>query len=216
MFPTSTSTLFHGVDRSGFEAEVRPHFSPANFERIMQAYRLSKYGHRNQFRDQGGRYFEHPKVVAIALVRVGLYDTDVIIAALLHDVIEDSYILEERDVAQWFGPRACRIIMKVTKLKKEGVPFDLVAYFIAISDDEPGTWFVKLMDRLHNLSTLPEGKTPREKRSCQKRKNKQVLETRQFILPLAEKMAQTPGYQEWGRWFIQELNYWCDLHYKPL
>src|SRR5262249_1135602 len=67
-----------------------------------------------------------------------------------------------------------------------------------------------LADRLHNLSTLPEGKTPREIKSCQKRKDKQVAETREFILPLAVKLASAPGFEQLGTWFHAELTQWCE------
>lgn len=204
-----SALLLHGTDRRGFEDEIRPHFTAADFDRIMSAYRLSKYGHRNQFRDTGERYFEHPKILALLLVRLGVYDADVIIAALLHDVIEDSYILEKQDVTNWFGARCCNFIMKVTKLKNPDGSFDLVAYFAAMLADEVGTWLVKLADRLHNLSTLPDGTDAASKLKCRQKKDKQVAETNQFILPLATKLANTKGYEKLGKWFYDELTLWC-------
>lgn len=210
-----SALLLHGTNRLGFENEIRPHFSAVDFARIMSAYRLSKYGHRNQIRDTGERYFEHPKILALLLVRLGVYDADIIIAALLHDVIEDSYILEEQDVTNWFGARCCNFIMKVTKLKKADGSFDLVAYFATMLADEVGTWLVKLADRLHNLSTLPDGDDPVSKLKCRQKKDKQVAETIQFILPLATALANTQGFEALGKWFYAELSAWCQYHSQP-
>ncbi len=208
----ASASLLHGTNRQGFMNEVQPHFTPADFVRIMEAYKNSKDGHREQLRDTGERYFEHPKVLALLLVRIGIRDADVIIAALLHDILEDSSLLSKEEVAQKYGARACHFVVMVTKFKTKGVPFDLVAYFVAMLNDEPGTWLVKLADRLHNLSTLPDGNTPKEKKRCRKKKNNQVAETRKFILPLAVKLASIPGFESIGHWFHAELSQWCEYH----
>lgn len=182
----------------------------------MDAYTDSKEGHRKQMRDAGGRYFEHPKILALLLVRIGIRDPEVIIGALLHDVLEDSSRLSKDDVTRKYGARACRIVVMVSKFKVKGVPFDLVGYFVAIANDEPGTWLVKLGDRLHNLSTLPDGDTPAQKIRCDKKKREQVDETRTYILPLAVKLAATPGYEDIGNWFQAEISQWCEYHESTL
>ena len=75
---------------------LRPHFLEIDLETIKAAYEFSKSGHVKQTRESGERYFDHPKAVALILFQeLKVLDCEVIRAALLHDVREDSYILSE-------------------------------------------------------------------------------------------------------------------------
>src|ERR1035437_7654614 len=78
--------------------------TPAEMEKLDFAYQLAKYGHRNQLRETDARYFEHVRAVAIILAEeFGIFDVEIIIAALFHDILEDSYILTENRIKTIFG-----------------------------------------------------------------------------------------------------------------
>src|ERR1035437_1960077 len=90
--------------------------SPTEMEKLDFAYNLAKYGHRNQRRETNARYFEHVRSTAIILAEeFGIFDVEIIIAALLHDIIEDSFILTEKWTKTIFGERVALLISAVTK-----------------------------------------------------------------------------------------------------
>ena len=195
---SKTFTLYQAdaVRRAEFEA-LLTEFSFADRTRIMQAYRLSKYGHKGVNRRGGDRYFEHPKAVAVLLLRRGEQDADVICAALLHDIIEDTFILLADDVEAWFGARVRRIVDLVSKVPHD---IDHEEYFARLAEsDEPGAWLVKLADRVHNLSTLLDSDDPAKQAECRRKKIEQVEETRDFIRPLAVALSECPGYKRRGQ-----------------
>jgi (p)ppGpp synthase/HD superfamily hydrolase len=225
--------LFNPTDRAGFEREIAAVFSKRNCRKIMQAYRLSKYGHRNQWRDSGERYFDHPKALALAAVRLGIRDASIIIALLLHDIREDSHILLRRDIVQWFGIRSDHYVEFVTKDKTDP-HFTSEGYFARLAkdgpgisntiaqvfgvhigrfarwllQDHPGSWVVKLIDRLHNLSTLYDNGTEHER--FLRKKARQVEETRANILPLALKLSKVFGYEALGQYLYTQISALCD------
>ncbi len=207
-FPTP-ELLFQSTNREGFESEIKAAFNRKSTRQIMRAYRLSKYGHRNQWRDDGTRYFDHPKALALLLVRLGVRNAAVIIVALLHDIVEDSFILLFEDVQYWFGTTAERSLRMVTKDKKAGMTVE--EYFERMADDGPASWLVKLADRLHNLRTLPDSDDPVKHAKCKQKKLNQVDETRRFILPLALKLAKSRRYNKLGIWFHEQLTQWCNI-----
>lgn len=202
-------SLMSGLNRAGFEKLIAPHFLPSEQRKIMQAYRLSKYGHRDQMREGGGRYFEHPKALAILLIRLGVRDVDVICAALLHDTVEDTFIIEFADIEEWFGGGTCLLVKLVTKEKG----LSPRQYIVRLSNGDPRAWLVKCADRLHNMSTL-DSADPAMQDHFRKKKVKQAKETRKKILPLAEKLAHTPGFEELGQYFVAALTYWCERREK--
>lgn len=201
--------LMQTTNREGFERAIRPYFLPSEFKAIMQAYRLSKYGHRAQMREGGIRYFEHPKVLALLLVRLGVRDAAVIIAALLHDAIEDSFILELEDVEDWFGGDACHTVHVLTKDPKEKL--SLAQYFARLLDGGFRGLLVKLADRLHNMSTLADSDDPEKHEKFRQKKIKQSAETREYVLPLAEALMQVKGCEKLGAWFYDQLIAWCEI-----
>lgn len=235
--------LMQYCDSAGFEQEVGARFETDQVERIMAAYKTAKWAHRHQVRDGGGRYFEHVKIVALLLLRLGVKDADVICAALLHDVVEDCDTLSAADIERYFdfvqtasraserivsnlmqhvkdndfvlsletiklffGNRVGHLVNRVTK--KEGL--SLVEYFAGISADV-GSMLIKLADRVHNLSTLPDSLSVRGHAFCCKRKRRQVKQTREHVLSLAVALSQTSEYGELGQWFFTTLTEWCNL-----
>ena len=125
---------------------------------IQKAYIFSKNGHGSQKRHSGELYFVHPVAVAIILTDLKV-DDDTIIAALLHDIVEDTEInLEE--VEQEFGENVRRLVDGVTALSKlsnysanERIAENFRKLTMAMSEDIR-VLLIKLADRLHNLRTL--------------------------------------------------------------
>jgi len=179
--------------RSEYEAIMSQYFIPSQTRLIMMAYRFSKYGHRGQAKESGERYFEHPKEVSLTLIEQGVFDHEVIITALLHDVMEDSFILAWEDLEYIFGNRICALVKLVTK--EPSLPKE--QYFPRLLSGEPAAWLVKLADRLHNLSTL-------EACTVQKQQ-KQVKETQELYLPLCDRLANYPNYAKNSLWFKQRF-----------
>lgn len=168
---TNTQT----IGRVNFLEILQPIVSQKDLENIEDAYTLSKYGHRNQLRDQGMRYFEHPKEVALILVdELGIYDSEMIIMALLHDIIEDTFILSAHGLKKLFGDRVLEGLGYLTKV-------DTVQHYIERMEEcsDMGVIIVKFADRLHNLRTL-DGVT-------KEKKERKLKETRELYLPLLEK-----------------------------
>lgn len=165
---------YPAIKREDFFSTIDPLLSPIEIERIETAYIFAKYGHRNQYRDDGTtRYFEHPRAVAwIIIQELKLIDWQAIVLALLHDIKEDSYLLSWNRIQINFGRQITIDLKLLTKDPKEG-------YLERISSH--GSWrvlLVKLCDRLHNLRTLD---------GCESsKKEKQITETIQHYLPLCD------------------------------
>lgn len=172
--------------REMFLATLAPHISSDELEKVLAAYMFSKYGHSRQTRDGGQRYFEHPRAVATIIIdELGLNNNWRIVAtALLHDILEDSWILNEKQIASNFGNRVARFVVWLTKAP--GI--DYHARF-----NQCDMWevlLVKLSDRLHNLRSLS---------ACKKEKQIRYLkETRAHYLPLIQKLISLlPEEEKW-------------------
>ena len=169
---------------------------PDNIEQVVAAYGFSKYGHRNQKRDDGvTRVFEHARGTAeIIINKLKINDDwEIIVAALLHDIIEDSFILSEHRIIVNFGELVGHWVKLLTKRPD-------VRYISCLQGC--GYWqvlLIKLSDRLHNLRTL--GNCSLEKRK------RQVAETREHYIPLADLLIESlPTGQEWqGEYLKQEI-----------
>ena len=130
--------------------------------RIEKAFIFAYKAHRNQVRKTGEPYIIHPVAVARILAELKV-DSNTIIAALLHDTIEDT-VADKEMVTEKFGAVVCSLVDGVTKLN---LSLDNVVYnskvdiqasnvrkmFIALTDDVR-VIFIKLADRLHNMRTL--------------------------------------------------------------
>ena len=101
-----------------FEALVKKIQENTHFDvgRIRAAYEMARLAHTGQFRRDGSPYVTHCIAAADISVDIGL-DEDSIIAALLHDVIEDTSLTHE-DIARQFGPAVADIVEGVTKLTR--------------------------------------------------------------------------------------------------
>jgi guanosine-3',5'-bis(diphosphate) 3'-pyrophosphohydrolase len=201
--PASVETL---RESEKYFKQLSPYFQEIDMEEIRTGYAFSKYGHRNQERRTGERYFDHPKAVSLIIFNEFeiRFDWRVMVIALLHDIIEDQYLLTERRIKINFG-----------KLVAEGVKF--------MSKDEDSrpifyerlfTCFQwrpvigKLADRIHNLRTLGES-SPATKR-------KQVEETEKYFFKLCDvalKISPT-RHKKAIAYARTELNKLCEIH-KP-
>lgn len=147
------------------------------------AYKLGKFHHRAQHRvderDDHGRpvrYFEHLRRTALILLdELTLADPDMVIAALLHDAVEDTRMLPE-EITLVFGEGVSRRVMLMSKKPKHGY----VERLIAVGDWK--VWTIKGCDRLDNNRSL-HGSRP-EFRA------KQVKETRELYYPLMDRLCE--------------------------
>lgn len=173
---------------------------PSDRMDIDMAYDIAKEAHRQFTRDEGGRYFEHLRGVALILIdECRITEPDVVISALLHDSIEDTPIMGNtflpeniwRKTARYrlkkvFDYRVADTVIALTKPRISGTKTDRKKiiqkkkYAKQILSAPPEAGIIKMADRLHNLRTLRG--TPLEK---QKR---QIQETYEFLLPLFEKI----------------------------
>ncbi len=161
-------------------------YNPQFDEKVMKrAYDISKRYHKDQYRKSGEPFIIHPLEVADILANMEL-DQISIIAAILHDVIEDTdYSLEK--IKREFGSNTANIIDGVTKLDKivfnsreEKQVENLRKMIISMSEDIR-IILVKLADRLHNMRTLePFGKEKRKIKS---------EETLEVYAPIAHRLG---------------------------
>lgn len=152
---------------------------------IKKAYLLAKSAHCDQRRVSGVPYILHPTSVACILVEMGM-DTDCVVAALLHDVVEDTDI-ELDEIKKQFGETIAELVDGVTKLSKisysnreERQAENLRKMLIAMSNDIR-VIIVKLADRLHNLRTI-------EVMKPQKQRDK-ALEVMEVYAPIAHRLG---------------------------
>jgi GTP diphosphokinase / guanosine-3',5'-bis(diphosphate) 3'-diphosphatase len=140
------------MGRAAFEHWLSQNFTPSVCRKIALAYRLAKYGHRNQFRRDGiTRYFDHKKSVALIIgIECGVTFAPAITVGLIHDLMEDTYILTWDDVEWIFGSRIYRGLRLITK---EHVK-QYYANLLGVQRSEWWVLLVKLADRLHNLRSL--------------------------------------------------------------
>jgi len=156
-----------------------------DLELVRRAYTFAAEAHAGKKRASGEDYVTHPLAAAIILADLGM-DVQSIVAALLHDVPEDTPVPLEK-IAEAFGPEIARLVDGVTKLSKiewgdleERQAESLRKMFLAMAEDMR-VILVKLADRLHNVSTLDA--LPPDKR------RKIAQETLDIYAPLASRLG---------------------------
>ena len=165
--------------------------------RIRAAYEMAKMAHAGQKRRDGSPYVTHCIAAADISVDIGL-DEDSIIAALLHDVIEDTS-LTHADIAKQFGPAVADIVEGVTKLtrvqytsKEDEQAENLRKMLLAMAKDIRVV-LIKIADRLHNMRTMAY-QTPEKQKS-------KSLETMEIYAPIAHRL----GMQR-AKWELEDLS----------
>lgn len=151
---------------------------------IRKAYETAVQAHREQRRKSGEPYILHPIAVArICAEEIGLGPT-AIIAALLHDVVEDTDLTLE-DIHRDFGERVARIVDGLTKLDDvynlESPQAENFKKVLSTLVDDVRVVLIKMADRLHNMRTL--GAMPRHKQL------KIAAETSFIYAPLAHRLG---------------------------
>lgn len=146
------------ISASEFIAKIKSYNPNADLSLIKKAYVFSKTEHGNQKRHSGDPYFSHPLAVAEILIDLKM-DQDSIIAALLHDIVEDTEITLE-EIEKNFNKPIADLVDGVTKLGKiestnfkEDVAENFRKLTLAMSKDIR-VLLIKLADRLHNMRTL--------------------------------------------------------------
>ena len=152
---------------------------------IDKAMEVACEAHNGQRRHSGEEYICHPLHVACILVEMGM-DSDSVIAALLHDVVEDTRI-ELSEIREQFGDEVAMLVDGVTKITKmtfvtreEQQAENIRKMLLAMSQDVR-VMIIKLADRLHNMRTS-DGWEP------QKRRDK-AHETMDIYAPLAHRLG---------------------------
>lgn len=138
---------------------IRQYHPSSDLSDIERAYKVAKEAHEGQFRKSGEPYIIHPLCVAIILAELEL-DKESIIAGLLHDVVEDTFMTSE-DVAREFGDEVALLVDGVTKLTQLNYQHDKIEVqaenlrkmFLAMAKDIR-VIMIKLADRLHNMRTM--------------------------------------------------------------
>lgn len=167
------------VEQFGFRAH-----SP-EADQIVRAITFAEEAHRGQSRASGDPYFEHPLAVASILADLKM-DAPTIVAALLHDVAEDtSYTIT--DIEERFGAEVAQLVDGVTKLdrleartREEEQAENLRKMFLAMAKDIR-VILIKLADRLHNMRTLKHLTADRVQRIAK--------ETMEIYAPLAHRLG---------------------------
>jgi RelA/SpoT family (p)ppGpp synthetase len=154
-------------------------------ERIRAAAEFGADAHRGQKRESGEPYIAHP--VAAAEILASLHvDPDTIVAAILHDVIEDTPIAKS-DIASRFGAGVAEIVDGVTKLdqikfkSREEAQAESFRKMILAMVRDLRVILVKLADRLHNMRTI-DAVTPARRRAI-------ARETLEIYAPIAERLG---------------------------
>lgn len=171
------SNIAHYQDFQELLRIIKESSNNYDMRKIQKAYALAEDSHGDQKRLSGVPYILHPTSVACIVAQFGM-DSECIIAAILHDVVEDTDITLEQ-VRREFGKDVANIVDGVTKISKiklysreEQQAENVRKMLIAMSNDIR-VIIVKLADRLHNMRTIEC--MPEQKRRDKSRENMEVF-----------------------------------------
>ena len=179
------------------EEKLRQSGHSFDLGRIRAAYEMAKMAHSGQFRRDGSPYVTHCVAAADISFEMGL-DEDSIIAALLHDVIEDTN-LTHADISKQFGITVADIVEGVTKLtrvqytSKEDEQMENLRKMLVAMAKDIRVILIKIADRLHNMRTMVY-QSPEKQRF-------KSLETMEIYAPLAHRL----GMQK-AKWELEDLS----------
>ncbi|MBN1172812.1 MAG: bifunctional (p)ppGpp synthetase/guanosine-3',5'-bis(diphosphate) 3'-pyrophosphohydrolase [Micromonosporaceae bacterium] len=166
----------------------------ADVRLLQKAYDTAEHWHSGQYRKSGDPFITHPLAVANILADLGM-DTTTLIAALLHDTIEDTaYDLDQMRAD--FGGEVVLLVEGVTKLDRvklsDAAKAETIRKMVVAMAKDPRVLVIKLADRLHNMRTLTF--LPRPK---QEQKAKETLE---ILAPLAHRLGMNTI-----KWELEDL-----------
>ena len=194
--------------RESFDAlarNVRSYNAKADLKQLQRAFALAEASHEGQKRRSGEDFVEHPLAVASILADLRL-DTTTLVAALLHDTVEDTEVSLEQ-LEEEFGSEVTRIVDGLTKLdaltfrSREHEQAENVRKMIVAMAGDIRVLLIKLADRLHNMRTLSALEADKQR--------KIATETLEIYAPLANRL----GVQE-IKWELEDLSF-KTLHAGP-
>jgi guanosine-3',5'-bis(diphosphate) 3'-pyrophosphohydrolase len=180
------------------------YLSDAQRATLRRAWQVGAVAHAGQMRKSGEPYITHPVAVAQILAEQGL-DLETLVAAILHDTIEDT-ALTRADIAAEFGETVAELVDGVTKLDKvrftsrqEAAAESFRKMLLAMSRDLR-VILIKLADRLHNMRTLG-AQTPEARRRI-------AIETLEIYAPIAQRLGMNLLKAELQDLGFQALHPW--------
>ncbi len=182
---------------------VRAYRPDADLELIATAINLAADAHKGQKRASGEAYLKHPLEVAEILTQLKM-DVSTIVAAVLHDTVEDTHLTREQIVSM-FGEEIAHLVDGVTKIDKlqlqsreEAQAENFRKMLLSMAKDIRVV-LIKLADRLHNMRTLAPLKPEKQRRIAQ--------ETLEIHAPIANRLGLG--------WIKVELEDLCLRYLKP-
>ena len=179
-------------DDSALSSRLKHYLKSEDITQVWEAYRYADQAHQGVVRKTGEPYISHPVSVACILADRHM-DLPTIMAALLHDVVEDTDISTD-DIKEKFGQQVAELVDGVTKLDKIEFQSASVAQaenfrkmLLAMSQDVR-VILVKLADRLHNMQTLEGMRLEKQKLIAK--------ETLDIYAPIANRLGLNEIYQE--------------------
>jgi GTP pyrophosphokinase len=171
---------------------ISRYLDPKEIKRVKEAYRFSDQAHLGQFRASGEPYISHP--IAVTEICAGWkLDADSLMAALLHDVIEDQGVAKQ-ELAERFGDDVADIVDGLSKLdrlefatKAEQQAESFRKMLLAMARDVR-VILIKLADRLHNMRTL-DAVNPEKRRRV-------ARETLEIYTPIAHRLGLNALFRE--------------------
>ena len=180
------------------------YLSPAEIRRVREAYRFADEAHLGQFRASGEPYITHPIAVA-GLCAEWKLDAQAIMAALMHDAMEDCGITKV-ELIERFGAPTAELVDGLTKLDKlrfstreESQAESFRKMLLAMARDVR-VILIKLADRLHNMRTADAVAGPKRARVA--------AETLEIYAPIAHRLGLNQTYRELQELSFQHLQPW--------
>ncbi|QDF65373.1 bifunctional GTP diphosphokinase/guanosine-3',5'-bis pyrophosphate 3'-pyrophosphohydrolase [Shewanella sp. SNU WT4] len=169
----------------GLKDSASAYLQAEQVELLKQAYQVARDAHEGQMRSSGEPYITHPVAVARILADMRL-DHETLMAALLHDTIEDTYVTHQ-DLAELFGTSVAELVEGVSKLdklkfrdKKEAQAENFRKMVMAMTQDIR-VILIKLADRTHNMRTLGSLRPDKRRRIAR--------ETLEIYAPIANRLG---------------------------
>ncbi|GAP74017.1 bifunctional GTP diphosphokinase/guanosine-3',5'-bis pyrophosphate 3'-pyrophosphohydrolase [Pseudoalteromonas sp. CO325X] len=169
----------------GLKKKISEYLPPADVALVQKAYVVAREAHEGQFRSSGEPYITHPVEVTQILASMKL-DHETLMAALMHDVIEDTDF-SQQDLAEIFGETVAELVEGVSKLdklsfkdKKEFQAENYRKMIMAMTQDIR-VILIKLADRTHNMRTLGALRPDKRRRIAR--------ETLEIFAPIANRLG---------------------------
>ena len=178
--------------------ELSAYLKPKDVEHVRVAFEFSRAAHQGQMRQSGDPYISHPIAVARILAPLHI-DVQAIIAALLHDVVEDTEVTTGQ-VAEKFGKPVAELVEGLSKLdriqfetREDAQAENFRKMLLAMARDVR-VILIKLADRLHNMRTLESMALGKRERIAR--------ETMEIYAPIANRLGLNDIYRE-----LQDLGF---------